>query len=364
MKLKQLVALLQRVPEFPEPSYELEQYKTSAELAAEVVFSVERAFGDIGGRLVADLGCGTGVLSVACAALGAAHVVAVDVDAAALAAARAAADELGLLDAIEFVRADVIEMAAAPRARARRRARAGPDADEGGGAEGGGAADDGADGDGDGDGDDALAAAPARSPVFRSVAAAAPRSRSAAGPASELAPASAPAPEPAPSPAARARRPADGPFDTVVMNPPFGTRRAGADVAFLRAALALAGPRGRVYSLHKSSTRAHLARVAARLGVGCALVAELSFPIPATYAFHRDEARDVAVDLLRFVKGGAGAGAAGAEARAASLGAMGAAASLETSERARGGGGGAGGGRGGGRGGGGRGAGSSRRGKR
>ena len=40
------------------------------------------------------------------------------------------------------------------------------------------------------------------------------------------------------------------------MNPPFGTRHKGADVAFLRAAFRLA--RGSVYSLHKSSTRAHL----------------------------------------------------------------------------------------------------------
>jgi len=105
------------------------------------------------------------------------------------------------------------------------------------------------------------------------------------------------------------------------MNPPFGTRRPGADVSFLRAALALSGPRGVVYSLHKSSTREHLARCAAAWGVGCALVAELRFEIPATYAFHREASLDVAVDLLRFVKGPA--------AREASLGALGAARSLD-----------------------------------
>ena len=44
--------------------------------------------------------------------------------------------------------------------------------------------------------------------------------------------------------------------DVVVMNPPFGARRKGADTAFLRAAFLLA--RGSVYSLHKSSTRAYL----------------------------------------------------------------------------------------------------------
>lgn len=49
---------------------------------------------------------------------------------------------------------------------------------------------------------------------------------------------------------------------TVVMNPPFGTRRKGADVDFLRAAFAISC--NSVYSLHKSSTRDHLLRVAER----------------------------------------------------------------------------------------------------
>jgi predicted RNA methylase len=43
-------------------------------------------------------------------------------------------------------------------------------------------------------------------------------------------------------------------FDTVVMNPPFGTKKnAGIDVLFLQRAFALAT--GAVYSLHKTSTR-------------------------------------------------------------------------------------------------------------
>ncbi len=46
------------------------------------------------------------------------------------------------------------------------------------------------------------------------------------------------------------------------MNPPFGTRRKGADAAFLRAAFRLAT--GSVYSLHKSSTRAYLQKVRQR----------------------------------------------------------------------------------------------------
>lgn len=43
-------------------------------------------------------------------------------------------------------------------------------------------------------------------------------------------------------------------FDTVIMNPPFGTKHnAGTDVKFLEIAFELTS--GTVYSLHKSSTR-------------------------------------------------------------------------------------------------------------
>jgi hypothetical protein len=57
--------------------------------------------------------------------------------------------------------------------------------------------------------------------------------------------------------------------DTVIMNPPFGTRRKGADADFLRAAARLvAGAGGAIYSLHKSSTRAHLQKLALRCAQG------------------------------------------------------------------------------------------------
>lgn len=50
--------------------------------------------------------------------------------------------------------------------------------------------------------------------------------------------------------------------DTVIMNPPFGTKIKGADMQFLRAACSL-GPQ-QIYSLHKSSTRTHIHKVATR----------------------------------------------------------------------------------------------------
>lgn len=47
-------------------------------------------------------------------------------------------------------------------------------------------------------------------------------------------------------------------LDTVVMNPPFGTKRQGVDVAFL--ARAARSTRSTVYSMHKTSTRDYIAR--------------------------------------------------------------------------------------------------------
>lgn len=48
--------------------------------------------------------------------------------------------------------------------------------------------------------------------------------------------------------------------DTVIMNPPFGTKLKGADMAFLRAACSLQPKQ--IYSLNKSSTRSHIQKVA------------------------------------------------------------------------------------------------------
>ena len=86
-------------------------------------------------------------------------------------------------------------------------------------------------------------------------------------------------------------------FDTCVMNPPFGTRKKGIDAAFVRAALSLSEV---VYSLHKTSTRPFLLKRAQEWGAVADVVAELRFDLPKTYAFHADESRDIAVDLVRF----------------------------------------------------------------
>jgi predicted RNA methylase len=65
---------------FPNPTLTLEQYPTSAHLASRVVFTAHSTFDDIQGKTILDLGCGTGVLSIAAKLMGAEHVVGIDID--------------------------------------------------------------------------------------------------------------------------------------------------------------------------------------------------------------------------------------------------------------------------------------------
>ncbi|XP_060810863.1 rRNA N6-adenosine-methyltransferase METTL5 [Amyelois transitella] len=87
-------------------------------------------------------------------------------------------------------------------------------------------------------------------------------------------------------------------YDTVLMNPPFGTKNnAGMDMKFLRKGLDLSCDS--VYSLHKSSTRSHIQKKVKEWGVKGGVIAELRYDLPATYKFHKQQSRDIAVDLWR-----------------------------------------------------------------
>uniref|UniRef100_A0A1D1ZDT3 Methyltransferase-like protein 5 n=2 Tax=Anthurium amnicola TaxID=1678845 RepID=A0A1D1ZDT3_9ARAE len=89
--------------------------------------------------------------------------------------------------------------------------------------------------------------------------------------------------------------------DTVVMNPPFGTRKKGIDMDFLSTALKVASQA--VYSLHKTSTREHVKRTALQnfRARSAEVLCELRFDVPQLYKFHKKKEVDVAVDLWRFV---------------------------------------------------------------
>eukprot|EP00898_Chlorokybus_atmophyticus_P005372 jgi/Chlat1/5836/Chrsp4S06359 len=205
MKLKQLEALLGDVEPFAAPRIELEQYPTGAHIAARMLYTMDASYGDIEGKLVVDLGCGGGVLGIGALALGAGHVVGVDVDESALELTRANCESFEFEDGddMDLVLADVSRLTSGLRA------------------------------------------------------------------------------------------------ETVVMNPPFGTRQKGADMIFLGTALQIASEA--VYSLHKSSTREHVHKASKSLGARSAeVLAELRYNLPATYSFHKRREVDIAVDLWRF----------------------------------------------------------------
>ena len=87
MKLKDLEVRIEEVPSFTNPKEHYEQYPTPSNIAACILW---QAFmlGDIGaGKIVIDLGCGTGRLSYGAALLGS-RVVCVDIDEEALYQAR------------------------------------------------------------------------------------------------------------------------------------------------------------------------------------------------------------------------------------------------------------------------------------
>lgn len=212
LRLRELESELQAVRPFDKRKQKpnLEQYPTSPHLAAHMVYTAATAFGDVEGRVVVDLGCGTGMLGFGCGMMGAGSVTGLDADLDALEVAVANRSELELDDAMDFVLCDVSSMPLAC----------------------------------------------GRSGVPTSV-------------------------------------------DTVIMNPPFGTRNKGIDVVFIERALALQ-PRA-IFSLHKSSTRGFLMQKASRdWGVQAQVLAQLRFDVPQMYKFHKKKSVDVEVDFIRF----------------------------------------------------------------
>ncbi len=79
MNKKQLEIILSKLKSTQKPKPSLEQYTIPSDLAAEIL-NLATISGDIEGKVVYDLGCGTGRLALGALLMGAKEVVAVDAD--------------------------------------------------------------------------------------------------------------------------------------------------------------------------------------------------------------------------------------------------------------------------------------------
>ncbi|XP_018908715.2 rRNA N(6)-adenosine-methyltransferase METTL5 [Bemisia tabaci] len=203
LKLKKLEEYLEDVEGFNAPKIELEQYLTTPHLAACTLHAIQSYFGQIENKIVADLGCGCGSLSIGAHLLGAQYTVGFDIDNDALEICQANFKDFEITN-YDLVHCDVSKL----------------NVDR-----------------------------------WEKV------------------------------------------FDTVVMNPPFGTRNKGIDMKFVQVGLSLAN---NVFSLHKRSTRKFIVKKAEEWGVKVKAVAELRFDLPASYKFHKKDSVDIEVDLVKF----------------------------------------------------------------
>jgi putative methylase len=106
---RRLAQELAVVAGFEDPRAPLEQYHTPPELAAHIVHVADLQ-GDVDGRTVLDLGCGTGMLALGAALRGPDRVVGVDVDPDPLSTAVENERRVGATAAVEWVRADATRL--------------------------------------------------------------------------------------------------------------------------------------------------------------------------------------------------------------------------------------------------------------
>lgn len=224
MKLKKLEEYLQGLDEFSQPKVKLEQYATPAHIASHMIYHIQAGYQDIEGKLVADLGSGCGMLSVASFLLGASHTVGFEIDPDAIEIFKSNVDEMEI-DGVDCIQVDLVRDLAGLKL--------------------------------------------------------------------------------------------DGQFDTVILNPPFGTKNnSGMDMEFLKAAVMLTN--NTIYSLHKTSTRLvelqipfnqfinfiffrnFIQKKASDWGLKATTLAQLRYDLPSTYKFHKMSSIDIEVDFWRF----------------------------------------------------------------
>lgn len=105
MNKKQVAIQLSKLKQIEKPIVSLEQYQTESEIAAEALWFAYMNE-DIENKVVADLGCGNGILGIAALILGAKKVYFVEIDNSSLVTAKQNTNNLKLKNAV-FIRSSI-----------------------------------------------------------------------------------------------------------------------------------------------------------------------------------------------------------------------------------------------------------------
>jgi putative methylase len=200
MRRKELEIILQKIPPLPKYDIWSEQYQTPPDLASFILYTaVEK--GDIEGKKVADFGCGSGILAIGAAILGASEVIGIDIDPVAISESKRNAEMLQVSDKAKFFLMDVRDF--------------------------------------------------------------------------------------------------NIEVDTVLQNPPFGTKRRHMDIIFLEKALSVSKV---VYSVHKAGNTDFIRKFVERLGGAVDEIWFSRIKIPKIHKFHLRAVYPVDVEIFRVVK--------------------------------------------------------------
>ena len=104
---KKLEMLLQQIESFVDPTPDLEQYPITTRGASIILTIIGNTYNDILDKIIGDLGCGTGILAIGAALLGAKEVVGVDIDEKQLKTAQTNAIKLDVSEKVRWLKLDV-----------------------------------------------------------------------------------------------------------------------------------------------------------------------------------------------------------------------------------------------------------------
>lgn len=218
MKKSELINLIQSLKTFQNPKVQYEQYYTDAIATADIFYHIAFERQDLINKVVIDLGCGGGNLTIAAAVLGAQKVIGVDIDDEALSICRENIDSLQLNHKISLIQGD-------------------------------------------------LSIIDLKQKIHEEIG----------------------------------EKDLDKSNILVVSNPPFGVKRRGIDIIFLKQALTVSDL---IYSLHLSNpkNREFITRKIAQFGAQVDEVFTLPLLIKHSYKFHQKKQKYIHADLYRIIR--------------------------------------------------------------